>query len=161
VFNMTTETMGFLEDTDVEATIQREGNRAYARLVDVLRKSGRVDIGGVTYPRVTNGGKELEFRLLQDLDGNGYPFQQATGDLEWDARVHVAKTDADDNFGIYVGADRVLWLGRYIENLQFETIAENTSLNLKEIKVSFEVRKPARSGYVNAYPVEGSAYMRN
>jgi prepilin-type N-terminal cleavage/methylation domain-containing protein len=161
VFAITAETSNFLGDNEVETTAQVEGNRAFKRLADVLRKSGRIVVGGIAYPRVVDGGSALEFRVLTDLDGNGYPFDASTAGLEWSNTVYTVKRMADSNFGIYAGPNKVHHLGRFIQNLKFETVAENPALHLKEIRVSYEARRTNKSGVVTTYAVSGSIHMRN
>jgi len=161
VFAIVAETSNFLGDNEVETTAQMEGNRAFKRLSDVLRKSGRIAVAGVAYPRVVGGGSELEFRVLTDLDGNGYPFDASTAGLEWSNTVYTVKRTADSSLGIYAGSNKVHHLGRFVENLKFETIAENPALHLKEIRVSYEARRKNKSGVVTAYGVSGSIHMRN
>jgi prepilin-type N-terminal cleavage/methylation domain-containing protein len=161
VFTITVQTSSFLSDTDTDFAVQTEGSRAFARLTDTLRKTGRVTVGGVAYPRVTGGGSELEFLILTDIDGNGYAFEEGTGKLEWDSRVFKVKTDAEGYLDIYHGIDKVYALGRYVTGLEFETIAENNTLHLKEIHVAFETRKTARGGTTMSFPVDGSIHMRN
>src|SRR2546428_9063887 len=67
VFSITVETSSFLGDNDVESSVQLEAHRSFERISEILRKSGRVTIGGGTYPRVINGGAELQFRILTHL----------------------------------------------------------------------------------------------
>ncbi|MBI4585078.1 MAG: prepilin-type N-terminal cleavage/methylation domain-containing protein [Planctomycetes bacterium] len=161
VFSITGETSKFLSDNDTETLVQLEGSRAFQRLIDLLRKSGRVTAGGVAYPRVTSGGAALEFRVLADLDGNGYAFDQDDGSLEWHPAVFTIKADASGNLDVTNGAGKVYALGRHIQNLNFQTIAENPALHFKEIQVSYEVRKTNGAGIEFVYPVSASVHMRN
>lgn len=162
VFSVTVETARFLSENDTSTTLQVEGQRSLERLTEVLRKSGRVTEGGVTYPRVVAGGAGIEFRVLSDLDGNGYAFDAGTGDLEWSPVVYTAGLDGNGNFGVFDPTGvQVYSLGRFINNLRFETIAENSTVHFREIRVSFEARGPAISGYDMAFPFNGSIHMRN
>lgn len=161
VFSIAVETSSFLGETDADVAVQMEGNRAFTRLAEILRKSGRVDIAGVTYPRVTNGDSELQFRILADRDGNGYAFEEGTGLLEWDDRVFTVAADSEGNLDVYDGANKVYALGRYASGLRFQTIAENNALHLKEIQVEFQASKQAPSGATAIFPVKGSIHMRN
>jgi hypothetical protein len=162
VFSITVETARFLSENDTSTTLQLEGQRSMERLTEILRKTGRTTVGGVTYPRVVSGGTGIEFLVLTDIDGNGYPFQASNGDLEWDPTVYTAGLDPNGNFGIFdAGGNQVYALGRFINNLSFETIAENASIHFREIRVSFDVRGPAISGYDMVFPFSGSIHMRN
>ena len=48
-----------------------------------------------------------------------------------------------------------------MNNLRFETVAQNPALNLKEVRVRFDARRAAPSGYIATYPVDTSIHMRN
>ena len=161
VFSITVETSSFLGETDANVAVQMEANRAFTRLAEILRKTGRVEIAGVAYPRVTNGGSEIQFRILADRDGNGYAFEEGTGALEWDNQVFTVTTDDEGNLDVYSGASKVYALARYISGLRFQTIAENNTLHLKEIQVEFQASKSAPSGATAVFPVKGSIHMRN
>jgi prepilin-type N-terminal cleavage/methylation domain-containing protein len=161
VFSIAVETSSFLGETDADNAVQMEGNRAFTRLAEILRKSGRIEIAGVTYPRVTNGGSELQFRILTDRDGNGYAFEEGTGKLEWDDRVFTVKCDDDGYLDIYESGNKVYALSRHISGLSFQTIAENNALHLKEILIEFLASKPTPSGATAAFPLKGSIHMRN
>lgn len=162
MFSITVETSTFLRDNDADSMLQLEAHRAIEKFTEILRKCGRVDAGGgITYPRVANAGKELNFRVLADLDGNGYAYNEGSGAVEWGPRVYTARADAAGNLGIYDGATRVYALGRFVSNLRFETVVENPTLNLKEVRVRFDAQRAAPSGYVATYPVDTSIHMRN
>ncbi|MBI4606503.1 MAG: hypothetical protein HY721_31445 [Planctomycetes bacterium] len=160
-FAITVETSSFLRDSDDEVTVQTEADRAFQRIFEVLRKSGRVTLGGLTYPRVTGGGAELEFRVLADLDSNGFAFDAATGALEWDPAVYTLKVDAGGDFGVYDGGTKVYSLGRHIAGLRFETIAQDATLHLREVRITFEARKPTDKGFDAVHAVSASVHMRN
>lgn len=161
VLSITVETASFIGDTDVDNVVQMEGNRAFQRLADVLRKSGRSELGGVSYPRVAAGGSEFEFRILADLDGNGYAFEESTGALEWSLTVYTVKADPSGDFGIYSGDTKVHHLARFIFDVSFETVDENPARHFKEILVSFQARRSTRVGADIAYGMAGSIHMRN
>jgi len=160
-FSLTQETTSFVLDNDTDVAVQNEGNRAYDRLLGVLRKTGRVTLGGVTYPRVTGGGTQLEFRKLADLDGNGYAFDQATGVLEWDPSVYTLAADGGNYLDVYRGGVKVYPLGRFIQNVQFQTINEDPTLHLKEIRITYEARKPTNKGFDMVHTVNANVHMRN
>lgn len=161
VFSIAIETSSFVRDNEDDVVVQMEGNRAFQRFSDILRKSGRVTAGGIDYPRVINGGTGLELKRLSDLDGNGFAFDAATGALEWDPAVYTVKADAAGNLDIYNGATRVYPLGRFIRNLTFQTVVENPALHLKEIRITFEARKPTIKGFDMIESVSASVHMRN
>lgn len=160
-FSLAFDMSSFVRDYDDDVAVQTEGNRIVERFMDVLRESGRVTIGGVTYPRVVAGGAELEFRVLQDLDGNGYAFDDATGALEWSPKIFRMKTDAAGNLGIYDGASVVYALGRFVTGLEFRTIAEDATLHLREVRIRCESRKPTGKGYDAVQAVDASVHLRN
>jgi len=162
VFSITVETARFLSENDTSTTLQLEGQRSMERLTEILRKTGRVTSAGVSYPRVVAGGTGIEFLVLTDIDGNGYPFDGTTGALEWDPTVYTAGVDSNGNFNVLdSGGNKVYALGRFINNLSFETITEDSSIHFREIRLAFDVRGPAISGYDMVYPFSGSIHMRN
>jgi hypothetical protein len=160
-FSMTLETTAFLGDHEIDNVLQAEGNRIFNRLSEVLRKSGRVVVDEVTYPAVVSGGAALEFLVLEDVDGNGHVFDESTGALEWSPTVFHIETDTLGNLGIYQGDELVYHLGRFVRNLNFQTVDGSPSLHLKEIQLYFELQRPTRSGYDMRYVVSGSIHMRN
>lgn len=161
LLSMSLETSQFIIHADCDTTVQVEGNRAFSRMTDILSKTGRMEEDGAVYPRVVGEGAALEFRVLRDLDGNGYAFEQNSGELEWDSSIYTLKTDEQGNLNVYAGESVVYTLARYIENLQFATINENSALHLKEIEVRFEARKPTDLGFDMAHSIQGSILMRN
>jgi type II secretory pathway pseudopilin PulG len=161
VLSITVETSSFLGDNETDVTLLTEGSRAFERLTDVLRKSGRSSTAGVNYPRVVSGGTELEFRLLADIDGNGFPFEASTGALEWNPKVFTARTDGNAEFWVFDGSTPVYLLGRFIRDLNFETVSENPALHLKEIHVRFRVERQGRVGATLSRTVDGTVNMRN
>ncbi len=160
-FTLAFDMSSFVRDYDDDVAVQTEGNRAVERFMDVLRESGRVTIGGVTYPRVVLGGAGLEFRILQDLDGNGYEFDAATGALEWSPKVFTMRADAAGNLGVFDGATVVYSLGRFVSGLDFRTILQDASLHLREVRIRFEARKPTGKGYDAVHGVDASVHLRN
>jgi len=111
---------------------------------------------------VTGGGKVLQFRVLRDLDGNGYAYSQATGALEWSPEVYSIQADAKGDLRVFDAALKPLWhLCRHIQNLTFETHNENGTLQLKEIRVNLGTRKTNKRGEIFEFSILGSIVMRN
>ncbi|MCA8960806.1 MAG: hypothetical protein KDC38_09845, partial [Planctomycetes bacterium] len=79
VLSIGVETMKFSSYADSDFAVQYEANRAFDRVSEVLRKVGWNNSAGATYPHVLSAGAEIQFRMLQDLDGNGYTFDGSTG----------------------------------------------------------------------------------
>ncbi len=161
LLSMSLETSQFIVYSDADVTVQVEGSRAFTRMTDILCKTGRMEEDGVVYPRVVSGGAALEFRVLRDQDENGYAFVQGSGELEWDSRVFTLKADERGNLGVYVGGNVVYTLSRYITNMRFKTIDDDSSLHLKEIEVFYEARKPTDLGFDMVHSVKGGILMRN
>lgn len=150
VFSIAVETSNFIGDTDVDHSVRTEVGRVYGRLSEVLRKSGWNELGAVEYPRVTKGGKELEFRLLRDLDGNGHAFDSSTGQLEWSPTIYSVRLDGTTGvLAVYDDQDQVFLLGRHIEDVDFATYIQDNSLHLKEIQVSITASRTTRRGDVD------------
>src|SRR5262245_35212577 len=117
VFSIAVDTYSFVADNEVDFSAQNEANQAFSRLAEILRKSGWNTSGGITYPRVMAGGAELEFRVLRDLDGNGYPFDAVTGGLEWGPVVYSIRADAGGTLSVYDGQDSIWHLARYVNQV--------------------------------------------
>ncbi len=161
VFSIVVETSNFLRDNEVDTVLQTEGTRMLERVTEVLRKTGRTELGGVRYPSVRDGGSRLEFLVLDDADGNGHAFDGTTSLLEWRPTVYSIARDADGQVQVVAGGIPVCFLGRFVNSLSFQTVDENPGLHLKEISVSFEVERKVKSGYSLAYGLSGSIHMRN
>ncbi|MGH9360370.1 MAG: hypothetical protein ACRD2T_00525, partial [Thermoanaerobaculia bacterium] len=161
VFSITIETSAFIGDTETDYSVQGETHQALARMTEILRKSGWNQAGGVSYPRVLAGGKELEFRVLRDLDGNGFPFDAATGELEWGAKVYRIRLDGGNNLRVFDAAGPVWHLGRYVESVSFATHNEDSSLQIREIAVNIQTRKLTKRGEPLSFALAGSIDMRN
>lgn len=162
VFSITLETCSFVGDNDVDFAAQNEANQGFERMTELIRKCGWSTLGGVSYPRVTGGGKVLQFRVLRDLDGNGFAYSQATGLLEWSPEVYSIQADAKGDLRVFDASLKPLWhLCRHIQNLTFETHNENGTLQLKEIRVNLGTRKTNKRGEIFEFSILGSIVMRN
>jgi hypothetical protein len=180
VLSIAVETTAFLGDGETDLAVQTEAARVFSRMAEIVRKSGRMQEGGVAYPRVVDGGAALEFRLLKDADANGYGFDGTSGELEWSDTVYTLRCDESGNLGVYAGAaavdhlarlvdddeedddeEAVYHLGRFVGNLQFATVVEDSSLGLEEVRVAFAIRKPNAQGVEKLFSLSGSIHMRN
>jgi hypothetical protein len=128
-----------------------------------------VEIAGVTYPRVEDGGQTLLFRLPSDsgvIVNTGEPLTpvvSASGQ-SWDPRVFAARKDSEGEFCLFDQSDgsKLSFLGRHVQSVLFETLNENPSLNLKEVWVSLEIDRAGRSRQNEApYSLRGSVFLRN
>lgn len=162
VLSVAAETSSFIGNTDIDYNVQANANRAYTRLSNVLRKSGWNETGGTTYPQIAEGGAELRFRLLADLDGNGYAFDATTGDLEWGATIYSVRLDSTTGtLSIHDGAAPVHVLGRHVQSVSFATYNEDPALHLKEIRLTLQTEQTTREGHVIRYDTTSSIHMRN
>lgn len=161
LMSIAVETSRFVRETDVEVSVRLEGDRAFARLAGILRKSGRVDDALGTFPRVVSEGSVLEFRVLHDADGNGYAFDEDTGDLEWAPWILRLRRDEADHLILERDGATLLNLGRHVDSLAVRTVEEDPTLHLAEVRVTFEIRRPTGLGFDRVHTVEGSVLMRN
>jgi prepilin-type N-terminal cleavage/methylation domain-containing protein len=161
VFSITFETCSFLGDNEVDSGAQAEATQAFDRMTEILRKCGWNTAAGTTYPRAIGGGSGLEFRVLRDLDGNGYSFSAATGEPEYGAKVYSIHLDGAGNLGVYDGATPVWHLARRVQTVSFATYLEDPSLQMKEIRVSVLARKMTKRGEPIDFQLVGSIGMRN
>ena len=106
---------------------------------------------------------ELRFRQLADLDGNGYAFDETTGELEWGAMIYTLRIDPDGQLlAIFDAADeRVLVLGRYIDSVEFETHLQDPTLHRQEVRVTIQTEKLSPDGDPLTYIAAGSIHLRN
>ncbi len=163
VLSITVETYAFLGDTDVDYSVQAEANQALERTTEILRKCGWNTSAGpaVEYPRVTTGGTQVEFRVLRDLDANGYPFDDVTGDLEWGVTVYTIRRDTAGTLRVFNGATSVWHLGRFVESVDFATVKEDATLQQKEIRLIVRTRRLTKRGDPINFTLSGSVDMRN
>ncbi len=160
-FSITFETFAFVGDNEAVAGAQGEASQAIDRMTEILRKTGWCTVAGVTYPRVLSGGSELEFLVLRDLDGNGYPFSATTGEVEYGPVRYRIRADASGNLRVFNGAAAVWHLCRNVRAITFETYLQDPTLQMKEIRVSIEARKLTRRGEAIDRVLVGNINMRN
>ena len=151
----------FAAGNDTHLTVELEATRVISRSTEVLRESGRVEIDSIEYPRVIDGGAALEFRILTDLDGNGFPFDEESGELEWDPDVYTVRVDAEGNAQVERDGTPVHHLGRHVRDLQVTTIDEDPAVGLNEIRLSFATSKQTPRGELLERPVTLHVQMRN
>lgn len=163
VLTIGAETVRFTSYADQDFTVQYEANRAFARISELMRKTGWSTQGTETYPQIPAGSDEVHFRLLEDIDGNGYPFDATTGDLEWGTDVYyIALNPTLETLFVYDAADNPVWtLGRYVQSVTFETVVEDSNLHFKELRVTVNCSRLANDGVPIDYTAAGSVHMRN
>ena len=163
VLSIGTEVLAFSSNAGTDFDVQYEADRAFDRIGEVLRKSGWSELDDTTYPLVMGADDtEIRFRLLTDLDGNGYAFDEETGDLEWDDTIYRIALDEDtETLAVYDGQTVVWVLGRYIESVQFSSFRENNTLHLQELRVTVTATKTAREGHELSFTSTGSIHLRN
>ena len=160
-FTITFESMSLLGDTESDHVAQTAGDRALARIVDILHRSGRVKEGRAAYPRVLDGGSVLEFRLPDDLDGDGLAVDRESAAIEWSPHVFSIKRDASGVLSVCRSGAEVYTIAHHVRFLRFETAREDPSLHLKEISIDLEIQKNRRTGHDAVFSLSGSAQMRN
>jgi hypothetical protein len=156
-----TESMSMAAFQEADYRVQHESNRAFRRLAEVIRKSGWNTDAGVTYPLVGAGGTELSFRLVRDLDGNGYPFDAATGELEWGAMVHTVRLDNQMLVVMDTNDEILMVLGRDIQAVSFATFLQDNSLHLNEVQVVIQAQRSSPQGDPIEFTARGSIHLRN
>jgi len=161
VFSITIETYAYIGHTDVDYAAQAEATQSLARMTEILRKCGRSTLAGVEYPRITGGGSELEFRILKDLDGNGYPFSAATGEPEWGTTIYSVRIDGGGNLRVFNGTNPVWHLCRHADQITFSTYRNDPLLQLNEIGVTLRTRKFTQRGEPIDFTISGTIDMRN
>ena len=162
VLTIASETIALARFGDDVAQLQTETNRSFNRLAEILRKCGWNSDGVTAFPDINLAGDELRFRIPEDLDGNGYPFDQASGDVEWSAEVFVARLDnASRTLAVYDRTNTMVWtLGSNISAVQFSTIIEDGTLDPNEVRVSITALRSTPKGDLTHLST-GSIFMRN
>ncbi|MEM7261552.1 MAG: prepilin-type N-terminal cleavage/methylation domain-containing protein [Planctomycetota bacterium] len=156
------ETLKYTAYAQDDFSVQHEANRAYNRITEVLRKTGWSTDATETYPRVIDGGAALELRLLDDLDGNGWPFSGTSGDLEWGSEIYTIRREADGTVAIFDNTDTVVWTcGRLIESISFETVIQEPSLHFQEVRITILATRTTADGVPLSFTAAGSVHMRN
>jgi len=162
VLSIGVETLKFASYADEDFIAQVDANRGFDRVSEVLRKTGWNTQGVDTYPRVIEDGAAIEFRLLVDLDGNGFSFDGETGDLEWSNAVFTIRRQADGTLGIFDQGGNCIWLcTRSIASVTFTTSIEDPSLHYQEIRITIVGSRVTTDGSTLEYTADGSIYMRN
>ncbi len=161
-FGIATRTFAFIGTNEADFALQAEANRAMERMTEVLRKTGWNEKGGVSYPLVLGGGTLLDFRVLRDLDGNGFPFDAATGDLEFGPDVYqIKRNHSDGTLAGYAGGIPVWHLARNVAAVAFATRTEDPTLQMKEIRVTLTMKKTPRDRHEVAFTSTATIDMRN
>lgn len=157
------ESSRFFGFADTDYRVQLEATRGFRRLSQELRRSGWNNDGVEDFPAVSAAGDELRFRLLTDLDGNGEPYDDATGDLEWSTNVYSVRLDSKTRtMGVYDAMDaQLMVLARQVDQIAFATYLEDPTLQLRELRVTITTAMTAPGGEVITYSTDGSVLMRN
>lgn len=163
VLSVGVETLGFSSYMDEDFTVQYEANRAFDRTSEIIRKVGWNTEGAATYPAVAAGLGTISFRVLDDLDGNGYSFDATTGELEWSAGVFTIALNPDDRtLYVFDENNNAIWtLGRYIDSVRFETVQQDNTLQRPEVRVEITASRLTNDGNTITYTAAGSINMRN
>jgi len=162
MFSIAVQSYAFIGDNEADFGAQNEATQAFERMTEILRKCGwNTSADHVTYPRVLNQGKELQFRVLSDLDGNGYAFKEGTGELEWSSTIYRIVMDGKGSLRVFAGDDPIWHLCRHIRNVNFETYLQNNSLQMREISVSVETERMTRRSRPVSFTLSGTIDMRN
>ena len=162
VLAISVETARFTAFADDDYIVQNEATRSIAKMSDILHKTGWADVGGITFPQVWNQGDELDFVLNGDIDGNGYAFNQVTGELEWAPVIYTARRDGvTGTLGVYVGPFLLWVLGSNISDVDFLTNVEDSAVQFKEIRVTVQADRVTPDGLPVSYSTTSSIHMRN
>jgi len=114
---------------------------------------------------VDRTSNEVVFRRLADLDGNGFPFEEGTGDLEWGAAQfsyyvvedatggsQLIRTSDEGDFSI---------VGRDVEKIVFDVISYDPSVLYNQIVVVLYMSASLPDGERIRVGLEGTVNLRN
>ena len=167
---------------EAKASMKREANRALEAVLEDLRRSGFVTVGGTAYPVLSASAfadsvatadesdfgvsRDITFVLPADVDADGDPDVDANGRLVWslDEVSYVHVTGAD---GVPVverrvngGVGRVV--ARHVERMTFDdAVTTGFQLPQNAIRVQLCFRKADEDGVVHRYAVEVTIRPRN
>ncbi len=162
VLAISVETARFTAFADDDFIVQNEAQRSISKMSDILHKTGWASVGGINFPQVWNNGDELDFVLNGDIDGNGYAFNQETGELEWAPVIYTARADGvTGTLGVYVGPFLLWVLGSNISDVDFLTNVEDNDVRFKEIRVTVQADRVTPDGLPVTYSTTTSIHMRN
>lgn len=162
VLGLGVETIRFADATDDETVVRYEADRAFQRIAELLREAGWATDASGTYPLIAADGAQLTFKLLEDADGNGWPFSASTGDLEWGSALFDIKIDpSDDTLYVFQGTDPMWTLGRHIESVTFVSFQQDPSVFFKELRVTITASVVNHRGQTVQHTASGSIHMRN
>ncbi len=162
VLAISVETAKFTAFADDDFIVQNEVQRSLSKMGDILHKTGWASVGGATFPQVWNNGDELDFVLNGDIDGNGYAFNQTTGELEWAPVIYTTRRDGvTGTLGVYVGPFLLWVLGSNISDIDFLTNVEDNAVQFKEIRVMVQADRVTPDGTPVTFSTTQSIHMRN
>ena len=162
VLAISVETARFTAFADDDYIVQTEATGSVQKLANIIHKTGWADVGGFQFPQVWNDGNELDFVLNGDLDGNGYAFDQTTGELEWAPVIYTARRDElTGTLGVYVGPFLLWVLGSHISDVDFVTNVEDHSVQFREVRVRVQADRVTRDGTPVSHTTSSSIHMRN
>ncbi|MGA1490176.1 MAG: prepilin-type N-terminal cleavage/methylation domain-containing protein [Planctomycetota bacterium] len=159
---ISTETARFSAYADDDYLVQSEVQSSVAKLAAILRKTGRVPLGGSLYPLVHANGTGLDFLLQTDFDGNGQCYDEETGDIEWSPVVYTARRNPETGtLGIYAGDYLLRIIGTRISEVEFRSFIEDSALGYREIEVRIRADRTTPNGTPVSFTVTESLQMRN
>ena len=156
------ETIRFASATEDETIVRHEANRAFRRLSELLREVGWATVDNTTYPMISEAGDQLTFRILEDSDGNGWPFSASTGELEWGATLFDVRVNPkDDTLYVFQGTEPVWTLGRHVDSVAFVSYQQDPTVFFQELQVTITASRVNHRGETVQYTAAGSIHMRN
>ncbi len=145
-----------------EARVEHEANRALQRITSIARKVGWTTQGGTTFPEVAAGGEEFRFVVLADADGNGYPFSQTTGELEWNPEIFTMKTDPDGVLAVFDDNNVPVWtIARNVASVVFTTYLQDPTLEMRALRVVVTTSRDTVRHDTLTSVKTGTIHMRN
>ncbi len=114
---------------------------------------------------VDRTSNEIVFRRLADLDGNGFPFEDGSGDLEWGAAQFSYYVVEDVTGGAQLvresneGDFRIV--GRDVEKIVFDVISYDPSVLYNQIVVVLYMSSTLPNGERIRVGLEGTVNLRN
>lgn len=169
---------------DAKADIEEQGRRALMSISAEIKEAGYVtdSVTGASYPYIFSDGaaagrfaayshstpsqcREIVFRMVKDLDGDGFKTDSASGDIEWGADeisyLLVAGADGVNRLERRVNNGSPRIVARFVERVRFDDSGTDSSIPYGQIRVTLEMKKVSPEGRAIRTTYSTLVRMRN
>jgi len=186
---------GLYQGGVTHSELQELGRKAMARILGDVREAGQIDNWpDEDYPYIFTDGNatgafadhahapalhaeagpgrfgygpsgEIVFKQAEDVDGDGYPTDAATGEIEWsdDEISYVLVTGAHgvNELQRRVNAGSAALIARHVERVTFDSYLTDPAVGFNQIRIRLHLRRQTASGKTVRAFLTATATMRN